>query len=63
MPSTADIIRDSINEFSRLQSWMLVAKSNSDMDTYNLMHDRYVELKVTLTSLGVNVTELDKIKE
>lgn len=63
MPSTADIIRDSINEFSRLQSWMLVAKSNNDMDTYNLMHDRYVELKVTLTSLGVNVTELDKIKE
>lgn len=63
MPSTADIIRDSINEFSRLQSWMLVAKSNNDMDTYNLMHDRYVELKVTLTSLGVNITELDKIKE
>lgn len=40
-----------------------MAKSNNDMDTYNLMHDRYVELKVTLTSLGVNITELDKIKE
>lgn len=63
MPSTADIIRDSINEFSRLQNWMLMAKTNNDMDTYNLMHDRYVELKVTLTSLGVNITELDKIKE
>ena len=63
MPVAADIIRDSINEFSRLQNWMLMAKSNNDMDTYNLMHDRYVELKVTLTSLGVNITELDKIKE
>lgn len=63
MPVAADIIRDSINEFSRLQNWMLMAKSNNDMDTYNLMHDRYVELKVTLTSLGVNITELNKIKE
>lgn len=63
MPSSADIIRDSINEFSRLQNWMLMAKSKNDMDTYDLMHDRYVELKVTLTSLGVNITELDKIKE
>jgi len=33
------------------------------METYNLMHDRYIELKVTLTSLGVNLAEMDKIKE
>lgn len=63
MPSAADIIRDSINEFSRLQSWMLSVKSKNDMETYNSMHDRYIELKVTLSSLGVNLTELDKIKE
>jgi len=27
------------------------------------MHDRYIELKVTLLSLGVNLAELDKIQE
>lgn len=63
MPSAADIIRDSINEFSRLQNWMLSVKSKNDMETYNSMHDRYIELKVTLSSLGVNLTELDKIQE
>ena len=63
MPSAADIIRDSVNEFSRLQNWMLSVKAKNDMETYNSMHDRYVELKVTLSSLGVNLTELDKIKE
>ena len=63
MPSAADIIRDSVNEFSRLQNWMLSAKANNDMETYNSMHDRYIELKVTLSSLGVNLAELDKIKE
>ncbi len=62
MPSAADIIRDSINEFSRLQNWMIAIK-DTNPDTYNSMHDRYIELKVTLSSLGVNLMELDKIKE
>lgn len=62
MPSAADIIRDSITEFSRLQNWMLSVK-DKDPATYRSMHERYVELKVTLTTLGVNLTELDRIKE
>lgn len=62
MPSAADIIRDSINEFSRLQNWMIAIK-DSNPETYRSMHDRYIELKVTLSSLGVNLAELDKIKE
>lgn len=62
MPSGADIIKDYVIEFSRLQNWMLAIKDVSP-DTYNSMHDRYIELKVTLTSLGVNLSELDKIKE
>ena len=63
MPSAADIIRDSINEFSRIQDWMELAKENNDMVTYNSIYKRYVELKVTLSSLSVNITELDRIKE
>ncbi len=62
MPSCADIIRDSISEFTRVQNWMITAKANNDMETYNSMYDRYIELKVTLTSLGVNITKLDKLQ-
>jgi hypothetical protein len=62
MLGAADIIRDSINEFSRLQNWMILVKDSSP-DAYKSMHDRYIELKVTLSSLGVNLAELDKIKE
>lgn len=62
MPSGADIIKDYVAEFSRLQNWMLAIK-DKDPVTYDSMHDRYIELKVTLTSLGVNLTELDKIKK
>lgn len=62
MPSGADIIKDYVVEFSRLQNWMLAIKEAAP-DTYASMHDRYLELKVTLSSLGVNLSELDKIKE
>lgn len=62
MSSAAGIIRDSITEFSRLQDWMIPIKE-SNPDTYNSMYKRYIELKVTLSSLGVNLTELDKIKD
>ena len=63
MPGMADIIKDSVVEFSRLQNWMITAKANNDMETYNSMYLRYVELKVILTASGVNITELDRIKE
>lgn len=62
MPSGADIIKDYVSEFSRLQKWMISIKDKAP-DTYDSMHDRYIELKVTLTSLGVNLSQLDKIKE
>lgn len=62
MPSAADIIRDSITEFSRLQDWMISVK-DTNPETYNSMHKRYIELKVTLSSLGVSLTELDRIRE
>ncbi|MDE5824773.1 MAG: hypothetical protein K2N44_10755 [Lachnospiraceae bacterium] len=62
MPSGADIIKDYVSEFSRLQNWMISVK-DKDPVTYNSMHDRYIEIKVTLSSLGVNLAELDKIKE
>lgn len=41
----------------------MLAIKDKDIATYDSMHDRYIELKVTLTSLGVNLTELDKIQK
>ncbi len=62
MPNGADIIKDSITEFSRLQDWMISVKETNP-DTYDSMYKRYIELKVTLSSLGVNLTELDRIEK
>lgn len=62
MPNGAEVIRDSINEFSRLQDWMESVRETNP-ETYKSMYHRYLELKVTLSSLGVNLTEIDRIKE
>ena len=41
----------------------MLAIREKELAVYQSMYDRYLELKVTLTSLGVNLSELDKIKE
>lgn len=56
-----EMIKVSIEEFSRLQNYMLAAEKDSN--SYKLMKDRYIELKVILTTFGINLTEIDKIKE
>ena len=55
------MLKLSIEEFSRLQNYMLTTDKNSE--AYKIMKIRYVELKVILTSSGINLTELDRIKE
>ena len=60
--SKEELMKISVEEFSRLQDWMLSAK-DKDIETYNLMYKRYIELKVILANLSVNLAELDKIKE
>ncbi len=56
-----EVIQKNIEEFSRLQTYMLATDKNSD--GYRLMKDRYTELKVILMAFGINLTDIDKIKE
>lgn len=56
-----EMLQRNIEEFSRLQKYMLLMKDDESA-AYNEMKDRYVELKVILTASGINLTELDKIK-
>ncbi len=59
--SEKEMVKVSVEEFSRLQNYMLASEKNSD--SYKLMKDRYIELKVILNSFGINLSELDKVKE
>ncbi len=56
-----EMLKVSIEEFSRVQEWMLLAEKESNV--YKSLRIRYVELKLLLMVSGVNLTELDRIKE
>ena len=56
-----EMMKVCVEEFSRLQGWMEMAEKDSAL--YRSMKTRYRDLKVILSAMGVNVTELDTIKE
>jgi hypothetical protein len=59
--SDAELFQTNVEEFSRLQSYMMLC--DKDSQVYKAMKVRYIELKVILTASSVNITELDIIKE
>ncbi|MCI8958709.1 MAG: hypothetical protein HFG62_06280 [Lachnospiraceae bacterium] len=59
--SDREMIQKNVEEFGRIQRYMRMVDKESEV--YMEMKERYIELKVILTSSGVNVTELDRIKE
>lgn len=57
----SEMLKLTIEEFSRIQRYMMLAEKNTEV--YKAMRERYIDLKVILTSSGVNLTEIDRIKE
>lgn len=63
MPDSAEIMKGALNDFQKVQKRMMLAKEENAVRTYADLKDDYFSLKALLTSLGVNLTEVDKIKE
>ena len=57
-----EMLKISVEEFSRLQRYMMMI-TDKEMDVYKAMKERYIDLKVILTASGINLTEIDRIKE
>mgnify|MGYP006964306094 CR=1 FL=1 len=56
-----EMLQRNIEEFERLQDYMVSCEKESE--AYRKMKRRYTALKVILTACGINLTELDMIKE
>lgn len=63
MPSSHEIVERSIYTFRRIQKRMMLAREEGAVKTYEDLKDEYISLKAVLISFGVNLTELDIIKE
>ena len=59
----AEIIKNAMDEFKDIQGYMLIAKEENAIKTYAKLKKKYLYLKALLNSLGVNLTDIDEIKE
>ena len=63
MSSFGEMSKDCIENFMFVQEAMLAAREENAEKTYAVLKKKYIILKATLNSIGVNITELDMIKE
>ena len=63
LDTNLEIIQKAMEDFIKIQRHMLVARKENATETYNSLKDEYVYLKSFLNVAGVNLTDIDKIKE
>ena len=61
--SKEEIMKNAMDDFYSIQEYMLLARKENATETYADLREDYILLKALLNSLGVNLTEIDKIKE
>ena len=61
--NNGEIIQRGIEDFREVQRYMTLAKKENAMETYTELKKKYISLKALLNSLGVNMAEIDEIKE
>ena len=63
MPTSLEVAKTAIDDFAKIQRHMLIAKEEGATKTYASLKDDYLSLKAILNVSGVNLTDIDKIKE
>lgn len=59
----AEIMKNAMDEFKNIQEYMIAAREENAIKTYSMLKKQYLLLKALLNSLGVNLTDIDEIKE
>lgn len=64
MPSAdLEIAKAAIDDFEDIQRYMFIAKEENAEKTYAELKKKYLSLKAVLNVAGVNLTDIDEIKE
>lgn len=63
MPNGLEITKAAIDDFKKIQRYMILAKKENAAETYAELKDEYLALKAILNVSGVSLAEIDKIKE
>lgn len=63
MPGGMEVIKQALDDFKKIQEYMLLAKKENAVETYAKLKKEYLTLKALLNVSGVNLTDIDEIKE
>lgn len=63
MPNGLEIMKAAIDKFKEIQEYMVIAKEENAERTYEKLKKKYLSLKALLNAAGVNLTDIDEMKE
>ncbi|MDE7205140.1 MAG: hypothetical protein K2O91_25300 [Lachnospiraceae bacterium] len=63
MPGNAEIAKETIEQFIKIQDYMVLAKEENAAKTYGKLKKEYLSLKALLNVIGVNLIDIDIMKE
>ncbi|MFG6337145.1 MAG: hypothetical protein K1W31_01505 [Lachnospiraceae bacterium] len=63
MPTGIEVTKAALDDFKKIQEYMLLARKENAMETYEKLKDEYLTIKALLSVSGVNLVDIDKIKE
>lgn len=63
MPIGIEVTKQALDDFKKIQKYMLLARKENAVETYAELKDEYLTIKALLQASGVNMTDIDKIKE
>ena len=63
MPTGIEVTKAALDDFKKIQEYMLLARKENAMETYEKLKDEYLTIKALLSVSGVHLVDIDKIKE
>ena len=63
MPADIEVTKAAPDDFKKIQEYKLLAKKENATETYAKLKDEYLTIKALLSVSGVNLADIDKIKE
>lgn len=58
-----EITKAALDDFKKIQAYMHLAKKENAIETYAELKKEYLSLKAVLKVAGVNLNDIDEIKE
>lgn len=63
MPTGIEVTKQALDDFRKIQRYMILAREENAERTYAELKEEYLTIKALLQVSGVNLTDIDKIKE